>query len=212
MTTPTPTPTPAARAPKPSGGRYTRITDQSQYDTLGYSELPTFTTGMVARLCACAPRTVSKWIDAGEFPGSYRLPGSSDRRIPRPGLLAFLTRYKMQVALDRLGEKKTLVAIDCDAPAGTPAGWVVAELDYASGSVAAITNLSVAAVLVHGSVGMAYALQLARAVRTRREFGTPFLALAVGPDHAGGRGECRAFDVWFEDPVSPVDFWPLVVQ
>jgi excisionase family DNA binding protein len=47
------------------------------------------TTGDVARICHVAPRTVSKWFDAGRLRG-YRIPGSRDRRIPTEHLLAFM--------------------------------------------------------------------------------------------------------------------------
>jgi two-component system, OmpR family, response regulator RpaA len=48
-----------------------------------------FTTGQVAKMLMVAPRTVSKWFDAGRLRG-YRIPGSQDRRIPREALLKFL--------------------------------------------------------------------------------------------------------------------------
>ncbi len=47
------------------------------------------TTGQVARICHVAPRTVSKWFDSGKLRG-YRIPGSRDRRIPLPQLIAFM--------------------------------------------------------------------------------------------------------------------------
>lgn len=48
-----------------------------------------FTTGQVARVCQVASRTVSKWVDNGLLRG-YRIPGSTDRRIPRESLIRFL--------------------------------------------------------------------------------------------------------------------------
>ena len=48
-----------------------------------------YTTGQVAKMFGCAPRTVTKWIDSGKLHG-YRLPGSNDRRIPREYLVAFM--------------------------------------------------------------------------------------------------------------------------
>jgi hypothetical protein len=48
-----------------------------------------YTTGDVAKLCQCAPRTVSKWFDSGVLYG-YRLPESKDRRIPHDSLLKFM--------------------------------------------------------------------------------------------------------------------------
>ncbi len=53
-----------------------------------------FTTGQVAKICKVAPRTVSKWFDAGRL-GGYRIPGSQDRRIPRENLIRFLQKYGM---------------------------------------------------------------------------------------------------------------------
>ena len=53
-----------------------------------------FTTGMVAKICQVAPRTVSKWFDSGRLKG-YRIPGSKDRRIPRANLIQFLKEHGM---------------------------------------------------------------------------------------------------------------------
>lgn len=52
-------------------------------------------TSEVANLCGVAPRTVSKWIDAGKIPGAYRIPcngknpDAGDRRIPSEQLMLF---------------------------------------------------------------------------------------------------------------------------
>ncbi len=53
-----------------------------------------FTVGQVAKICKVAPRTVSKWFDAGRLRG-YRIPGSQDRRIPREHLICFLKEHGM---------------------------------------------------------------------------------------------------------------------
>jgi excisionase family DNA binding protein len=50
------------------------------------------TTGEVAKLCNVAPRTVSKWFDAGQLKG-YRIPGSKDRRIPVAELIRFMKEH-----------------------------------------------------------------------------------------------------------------------
>ena len=52
------------------------------------------TTGEVARLCGVAPRTVSKWFDAGRLRG-FKIPGSRDRRIPRESLIRFMKAYSI---------------------------------------------------------------------------------------------------------------------
>lgn len=51
-----------------------------------------FTTDEVAKICKVAPRTVSKWFDAGKLRG-YRIPGSQDRRIPREHLINFMKQH-----------------------------------------------------------------------------------------------------------------------
>lgn len=68
-----------------------------------------YTTGQVAKLLRVAPRTVSKWFDAGMFPGSYRFPvvpghknGEGDRRIPQAGLMAFCRARNYPVPTDYL--------------------------------------------------------------------------------------------------------------
>ena len=58
-----------------------------------------YTTGQIAKLCKVAPRTVSKWFDAGRFgEGAYKIPGSQDRRVPYKNLLKFLRDNKMPQA------------------------------------------------------------------------------------------------------------------
>lgn len=53
-----------------------------------------FTTGEVATICNVSARTASLWIDSGRLKG-YRLPGSADRRVTWPDLLAFLRDHGM---------------------------------------------------------------------------------------------------------------------
>src|SRR5512146_2020589 len=66
------------------------------------------TTGEVARICHVAPRTVTKWFDTGKLRG-YRIPGSRDRRIPRPQLLAFMRAHG--IPIDVLEQTATRVLI-----------------------------------------------------------------------------------------------------
>jgi excisionase family DNA binding protein len=72
-----------------------------------------FTTGQVAKLCKVAPRTVSKWFDAGRLKG-YRIPGSQDRRIPREYLIKFLKEHGMPLdgIIDETLAKVLIVAQD----------------------------------------------------------------------------------------------------
>ena len=70
------------------------------------------TTGQVAKICHVAPRTVSKWFDAGELRG-YRIPGSRDRRIPRRQLVAFMRAHEMPLdGLDN-GCCRVLIVDEC---------------------------------------------------------------------------------------------------
>ena len=55
-----------------------------------------------------APRTVTKWFDTGRLRG-YRIPGSRDRRIPRPQLLAFMRAHG--IPIDCLEQTDTRVLI-----------------------------------------------------------------------------------------------------
>ena len=74
----------------------------------------------VANLCGVAPRTVSKWVDAGKIPGAYRIPGNGknpaagDRRIPSEGLMLFFRENGMPVprelrAVLLSGERRALL-------------------------------------------------------------------------------------------------------
>jgi excisionase family DNA binding protein len=52
------------------------------------------TTGQVAEICNVASRTVGKWFDRKLLNG-YRIPGSRDRRIPVPELIAFMKKHNI---------------------------------------------------------------------------------------------------------------------
>lgn len=74
-----------------------------------------FTTGQVAKICKVAPRTVSKWFDAGQLRG-YRIPGSKDRRIPREHLVSFMKMHGIPLNGMEPGNTSLLVL---DADPGT---------------------------------------------------------------------------------------------
>lgn len=71
------------------------------------------TTGEVARICSVAPRTVSKWFDAGHLRG-YRIPGSKDRRIPIEHLIRFMRAHGIPLNGLESGAVRVLV-LDGDA-------------------------------------------------------------------------------------------------
>jgi len=59
------------------------------------------TSGMVAKVCNVAPRTVTAWFDSGRLRG-YRIPDSKDRRIPRAEVIRFCRANGMPVSPDIL--------------------------------------------------------------------------------------------------------------
>lgn len=68
-----------------------------------------FTSGEVAKIVQVSPRTVGKWFAAGRFAGSYRIPGSNGRRIPRKSLKRFLAENGMEQLCPDLFHTRTLV-------------------------------------------------------------------------------------------------------
>jgi excisionase family DNA binding protein len=70
------------------------------------------TTGEVARICNVAPRTVSKWFDAGHLRG-YRIPGSKDRRIPLSQLIRFMRAHGIPLNGLETGNRRILL-LDAD--------------------------------------------------------------------------------------------------
>ncbi len=53
-----------------------------------------FGSGVIARICHVAPRTVTKWIDSGKLKG-WRVPGTKHRRVSRSVLEKFLAEHGM---------------------------------------------------------------------------------------------------------------------
>ncbi len=72
-----------------------------------------FTTGDVAKICNVAPRTVSKWFDAGHLKG-YRIPGSKDRRIPISELVRFMKAHEIPLSSLQLSRKIRVLIVDSD--------------------------------------------------------------------------------------------------
>ncbi len=70
------------------------------------------TTGQVAQICNVAPRTVTKWFDAGQLKG-YRIPGSRDRRIPTAELIRFMKAHNIPTDALELGKMRILI-LDSD--------------------------------------------------------------------------------------------------
>jgi len=70
------------------------------------------TTGQVAQICNVAPRTVTKWFDAGQLKG-YRIPGSRDRRIPTAELIRFMKAHNIPTDALEFGKMRILI-LDSD--------------------------------------------------------------------------------------------------
>ncbi len=55
---------------------------------------PDLTVGDVGQRMRVHPRTVVRWLDGGEFPDAYRLPGGA-YRIPAHDVEAFIERRRI---------------------------------------------------------------------------------------------------------------------
>lgn len=100
-------------------GRIKQPRRKSEYRAGGYTAETALTTGEVAALIQLSPRCVSEWVDSGTIPGSYRLPGSVDRRIPAGSLI---------VALRKLGIPIPEALLDAD-PAALPGPFLACGLE-----------------------------------------------------------------------------------
>jgi hypothetical protein len=129
-----------------------------------------FSTGMIARLVGCAPRTVSKWIDAGRLKG-YLLPITKDRRVPRDNLLRFLRESGMPTApLDGQGTVVALGVSDPWANAFTHAlgiALTVERHDTLMGGAIRIAELYPSAVVLDGTLGTTACAEAAGVMRRR---------------------------------------------
>jgi len=128
-----------------------------------------FTTGEVAKICQCAPRTVSQWIDRGTLRG-WRIPGSNDRRVARESLLRFLREHGFPAhILDAASPPILLVgtpgavlaACQQDAP---HLSWLYAPDPFAAGCLFAEHHPGVV-VIDAGTLGRHTAAGLAAAMR-----------------------------------------------
>lgn len=126
-----------------------------------------YTTGQIARICQVAPRTVSKWFDAGKLKG-YRIPGSMDRRIPRDSLVAFLKENNMPMeGLIGVDEFSLLTVSHPDVSSLKEhlRGWLVQSEDTPVGAGMTLATSPARVVLVSYLAGRTEARQLASRVR-----------------------------------------------
>ncbi|TVQ31367.1 MAG: response regulator [Phycisphaeraceae bacterium] len=87
------------------------------------------TTGEVAKICNVAPRTVSKWFDAGQLKG-YRIPGSKDRRIPVNQLVRFMKAHGIPLDGLAAGQIRVLVVDDDAEVAATLSRLLTEQTNY----------------------------------------------------------------------------------
>ncbi len=160
------------------------------------------TTGDVARLAGCAPRTVQKWHDQGKLPG-YKLPGSLTRRFRRGDVVAFFKAHGVPCA--GLGDELFRVLVLGDAGPG-------AELDgregldvrragtlFAAGVLAA--DWPADAAVIDLGIGRPEAVQAARSLRAAS---APYVVGLVYPDETGHRELLTSgFDQLFDLPLRP---------
>lgn len=141
----------------------------------------TLSTGQVAALLGCAPRTVQVWFDRGEFPGAWRLPPGTDtppggggRRVPRAAVLDFCRRHGVPVPVELAAlAVPALLLAGLDAAdlarllaAGLPPGVAVevAATPFAAGMACAPGRRYAAAVVDAGGLGRATAEELLSAL------------------------------------------------
>jgi two-component system, OmpR family, response regulator RpaA len=147
-----------------------------------------YTTGDVARLCAVAPRTVSKWVDAGFLKG-WRVSGAGqpdgDRRVAHDDLLRFLTEHGMAAPLARLG-----------APPLPPALTVL---------LCGLPDALAVALFHAAPVGVALKSPLPNLLALGYALAGPFPGGACAVLDAGlGRGECLAAGRWLATHAASV--------
>lgn len=166
------------------------------------------TTGEVAKLCNVAPRTVSKWFDAGHLRG-YRIPGSKDRRIPLDQLVRFMRTHGMPLnGLDRTG--KRVLLIDGDGGLAGAVRMALAERgDYdvtvastALEAGAAIQAFKPDVIVVDVTLPDLTPQRIARFLRsTPLGGGTRLIGVAMNLSTADGQGLLQAgFDAYLAKP------------
>jgi len=123
----------------------------------------------VAKICHVAPRTVSKWFDSGQL-GGYRIPGSRDRRIPLPELVAFMQAHHLPMDGLDAGPRRVLVVGERLARAirdsgGRDEAWEVhTAVDAFEAGIRALELLPTA-IFLDASAGTDAAVAACRAIK-----------------------------------------------
>lgn len=168
------------------------------------------TTGEVAKICNVAPRTVSKWFDAGHLRG-YRIPGGKDRRIPLDQLVRFMRAHGIPLNGLDSGGRRVLIF---DADAGLCAavskalkeqgGFDVCTANTALEAGALARERTPAVIVVDVTLPDAQPLSLSRFVRSTEGLGdTCLIGMAVGLGDAEGHALLQeGFDGYLSKPFS----------
>ena len=153
-----------------------------------------FTTGQIAKICRVAPRTVSKWFDAGRLKG-YRIPSigdghkGGDRRVTREELIKFLEAHGMPLGELREEETTSVLAVGLDErlpgqlsdllPVSDGFRLMATESVFDAGLMA--HDLKPAAVVVDAYVGRQDLLRMVKALRSNGSADSLIVAV-VGED------------------------------
>ena len=166
----------------------------------------TYTTGQIAAICDVAPRTVSKWFDAGVLKG-YRIPGSQDRRIMRSDLAAFLREHNMPQA-EQFDETRHVLLVGLD-PHFTarllpllPASAGYAVTTAATAFDAGLQSAGKSVVIIDLRIGRGEALAMAASLRNGSQ-GVLYLGALLCEDDADTASVAAAgFDAWVRQPCA----------
>lgn len=178
-----------------------------------------FTTGQVAKICKVAPRTVSKWFDAGQLRG-YRIPGSKDRRIPREHLVSFMKMHGIPLNGVEPGNTSLLV-LDADPGTrqllretlGANGQFDIRYAETAFAAGVAVESGKPAVLIVDDSLPDVDAQQLCRDLRTSEGLHSLKL-IAISAAMTEGQGQSMlqvGFDGYIRKPFE-IDQFANVVE
>lgn len=156
--------------------------------------LRSFTTGQVSALCDVSTRMASGWIDSGLLEG-YRLPGSTDRRVPREALVAFMRRHNLPIpgGLAKTHPRLLVLALSPDVPAALARclpGWACEhQASMLRLGVALAESEEPLDAVVLADVALGYALDAA--AQARRLHPGCRVVLLLGEDDHGRMAEAE---------------------
>lgn len=172
------------------------------------------TTGEVARLCRVSPKKAAQWFDSGLL-GGYRLPGSTDRRVPRESLAQFMRENGFPMGeLEDFGVYRVLLAGPADLAFAGQLALLLGEADgyrltlaadaFAAGL--AIGEGALAAAVFDHALGRSVALAMARTLACREASeGTLLIALANEDESPAGLKKLAAIGCQsvYQKPADP---------